>query len=65
MMPAKMALLKVTVFSNKDHDVITSVYYVINKFPSRDTNFIVDLVMWSNLCDASISSIEAIAASVL
>ena len=47
-MSAKMAtlgLLKIKVFRNKGYDVIISVYDVINKNLSRDSNFIVDLVM--------------------
>ena len=48
MMSAKMAtlgLLKVKVFRNKGYDVIICVYDVINKDLSRDSNFIVDVVM--------------------
>ena len=48
MMSAKMAtlgLLKIKVFRNKDYDVIISVYGVINKNLSDDSNFIVDVVM--------------------
>ena len=48
MMSAKMAtlgLLKIEVFRNKGCDVIISVYDIINKNLSRDSNFIVDLVM--------------------
>ena len=47
-MSAKMAalgLLKIKVFRNKGYDSIISVYDVINKILSRDSNFIVDLVM--------------------
>ena len=49
MMSAKMAtlgLLKIKVFRNKGYDVIISVYDVINKNLSRDSNCIVDVVMW-------------------
>ena len=48
MMSAKMAtlgFLKIKVFINKGYDVIISVYYVINKDLSRDSKFIVDVVM--------------------
>ena len=48
MMSAKMAtlgFLEIKVFINKGYDVIISVYYVINKDLSRDSNFIVDVVM--------------------
>ena len=47
-MSAKMAtlsLLKMKVFKNKGYDAIISVYDVINKKLSRDSNFIVDVVM--------------------
>ena len=49
MIPEKMAtpgLLKTTVFWNKVYDVIISAHDVINKILSRDSNFIVDAVMW-------------------
>ena len=48
MMSAKMAtpgLLKI-LFWNKDHDVIIPVDDVTNKILSRDSNYIVDVVMW-------------------
>ena len=48
MMSAKMdtlGLLKIKVFRNKDYDVIIFVYDVINKNLTRDSNFIVDVVM--------------------
>ena len=49
MMSAKMAtpsLLKVRVFWKKGYDVIISVHDVTNKFLSRDSNYIIDVVMW-------------------
>ena len=48
MLSAKLAtlgLLKIKVFRNKGYDVIISVFDVINKNISRDSNFIVDVVM--------------------
>ena len=48
MISAKMTtlgLLKVKVFRNKGYGVIISVYDVIIKNLSRDSNFIVDMVM--------------------
>ena len=48
MMSAKMAtpgLLKIRVFGSKSYDVIISVHDVINKFLSRDSNYIMDVVM--------------------
>ena len=56
MMSAKMAtpgLLKITVFWNKDYDVIIPVDDVINKILSRDSNYIVDLFMWPSLVTAA------------
>ena len=50
MMSAKMAtpgLLKITVFWNKDYEVIISVDGVTNKILSRDSNYIVDVFMQS------------------
>ena len=48
MMSAKMVILglrKIKVFCKKDYDVITSVNDVNNKTLSRNSNFIVDVVM--------------------
>ena len=47
-MSAKMAtpgLLKITVFRNKDYDVIISVDHVTNMILSHDSNYIVDVFM--------------------
>ena len=52
MMSAKMAtpdILKIRVFWNKGYDVIISDHYVTNKFLSRDSNYIIDVAMWSKL----------------
>ena len=49
MMSAKMAtpgLLKIRVFWNKGYDVIIFVYDVTNKILSRNSNYIIDVVMW-------------------
>ena len=46
-MSAKMAtpgLLKIRVFSKKGYDVIISVEDIANKFLSRDSNYIIDVV---------------------
>ena len=48
MMPAKMAtlaLLKIKYFCNKCYDVIVFVHGITNKIYSRDSNYIVDLVI--------------------
>ena len=52
MMSAKIStsgLLKIKVFWNKGYDVIISAHDVTSKILSRDSNYIVDLVMWSGL----------------
>ena len=43
---AMLGLLKIKLFWNKGYDVISYVHDVINKILSRDSNYIVDLVMW-------------------
>ena len=61
MMSAKMAtqgLLKA--FENKGYDVITSVHDVPNKIFSRDSNYIVDVVMWPKFGNSSVSMREVI-----
>ena len=68
MMSAKMAtlgLLKIKVFWNKGYDVIISVYDIINKDSSRDSNYIVDAVMWPKFGNSSISMREVIITSSL
>ena len=48
MMSAKMSnpsLLEIKIFWNKCYDVILSVHDVINKILSRNSNYIVDVVM--------------------
>ena len=49
MMSAKMAtpgLLKIKIFWNIGYDIIISVHDVTKKILSRDSNYIVDMVMW-------------------
>ena len=63
MMLAKMAtpdLLKTTVFWNKGYDVIIPVHDVSNKILSRDSNYIVDVVIWPKFGSSSISMREVI-----
>ena len=43
---ATLVLLKIELFWNKGYDVIISVHDVTNKVLPRDSNYIVDLVMW-------------------
>ena len=68
MMSAKMAtlgLLKIKVFWNKGYDVIISVHDVTNKILSRDSNYIVDVVMWPKFGNSSIFMKEVIIMSIL
>ena len=68
MMSAKMAtvgLLKVTVFWNKGYDVIISVHDVTIQVLSRDSNYIVDVVMWTKFGNSSISMRKVIVTSIL
>ena len=58
-------LLKITVFWNKGYDVIISVDDVTNKILSRDSNYIVDVVMWPKFGNSSISVREVIITSIL
>ena len=58
MMSLKMAtpgLLKINVFWNTDYDAIISGHDVTEKCLSRDSNYIVDVVMWSKFGHSSIS----------
>ena len=68
MMTAKMAtpgFLKIKVFWNKGYDVIIPAHDVTNKIVSRDSNYIVDVVMWPNFGNSSISMRDVIITSVL
>ena len=68
MMLAKMAtpdLLKTTVFWNKGYDVIIPVHDVSNKILSRDSNYIVDVVIWPKFGSSSISMREVTITSIL
>ena len=65
---AKMAilgLLKITVFWNEGYDVIIYVHDVTNKILSRDSNYIIDVVMWPKFGNSSISMREVIIISIL
>ena len=68
MMSAKMAalgLLEIKVFWNKGYDVMIFVLVVTNKFLSRDSNYIVDVVMWPKFGNSSISMVQVIITSIL
>ena len=67
-MSPKMAtpgLLKMKVFWNKGYDVIIYVHDMTNKILSCDSNFIVDVIMWSKFDESSISMTEVIIISIL
>ena len=58
MKSAKMAtlgLIKIKLFWNQVYDVIISVHDVTVKILSRDSNYIVDVVMWPKFDNSSIS----------
>ena len=68
MMSAKMAtlgFLKRKVFWKKDNGVIIFVHDVINKILFRDSNYIVDAVMWPKFGNSSTSIREIIITSML
>ena len=68
MMSAKMAtpgLPKIMVFWKKGYDVIISVNDVTNKILWHDSNYVVDLFMWPNFGNSSISMREVITTSDL
>ena len=60
MMSAKIAtlgLLKRKVFWNRSSDVTISVYDVTIKILSRDSNYIVDVVMWQKFGNLSVRKV--------
>ena len=68
MMSAKMAtpgLLKITVFWNKDYDVIIYIHDVTDTILSRDSNYIVNVVMWPKFGNSNISMREVTIISIL
>ena len=67
-MSAKMAtlgLLNIRLFWNKDYDVIIYVHDVINQILSRDSNYIVEVVLWPKFCNCSIYMRQIIITSIL
>ena len=55
-----LGLLRIKVFWNKRYDVKIYVHDVINKVLSRDSNNIVDVVMWAKFSNSNISMREVI-----
>ena len=58
-------LLKIKIFPNKGYDFVIPDYNVTNKILSRDSNYIVDMVMWPKFGNSSISMREVIITSIL
>ena len=68
MITAKMAgpgPLKIMVLLNKGYDVIISVNDVTSRILWDDSNYIVDVIMWTRFSNSSISMREAITTSTL
>ena len=68
MMSAKLAtpgLLKIKLFRNKGYEVIVPDNDVTNRVLSRDSNYIVDMVIWSKFGNSNISMREVIITSTL
>ena len=62
---AALGLLKIKVFWNKGYRVITAVHDVTCKVLSRDSTYIVDVVMWPKFGNSSISMREVFITSIL
>ena len=62
---ATPGLRKIKVFWKKGYDVKISVSDVSNKFSSRDSNYIVDVVMWPKFGNSSTSMGKVIITSSL
>ena len=62
---AALGLLKIKVFLNKGYYVIIFLYDVTNKILSRDSNYIVDVVMWSKFGNSDILMREIIITSIV
>ena len=58
-------LLKIKAFWNKDYDVKISAHDITSQVLSRDTNNIVDVVMWPKFGNFSISMREVNVTSIL
>ena len=68
MMTAKVAtlsLLKIKVFWNKSYDVIIYAHDVTIKFLSRDSNYILEVIMWPKFGNSSISTRKVTITSIL
>ena len=57
--------LKIKVFWDKRYDVIIFVHDVTNKVLSRSSNYILNMVMWSNFGHSRIAMTEVIITTIL
>ena len=55
---ANLSLHKIKAFRNKGYDAIISIHDAINKILLRDSNYIVDVVMWPKFGYSNISTKE-------
>ena len=62
---ATLGFLKIKIFGNKGYDVIISVHGATSEVLSRESNYIVDLAMWPNFGNPSISIREVVITSIL
>ena len=62
---AALGLIQLKIFWNKSNDLKIFVYEVTKKKFLRDSNYIVDVVMWPKLGDCSISMGEVVITLVL
>ena len=61
---ANLGFLKIKIFENKGY-VIISVHGATSEVLSRESNYIVDLAMWPNFGNPSISIREVVITSIL
>ena len=57
---ATQDLLKIKVFWSKAYNAIISVHDITSKILSRDSNYVVDLVIWPKFVNPNISMNEVI-----
>ena len=62
---ATLGLLKVKVFWNEVYEVIISTHDVTSNILSRDSNYIVNIVMWPKFGNSNVSTKEVIITSIL
>ena len=62
---ASLGLLEIKIFLNKGYDIIASVHDVNNKILSRESNYILDVVMRPKFGNSSTSLREIIITSIL